>query len=233
LTLNGGIRWEYTSPITELFGRLVNLDVADGFSAVAPVVASSPSGPLTGIGYPNSLLHPDRHGFEPRIGFAWHPLLASSLVIRGGYGIYYDSSVYFTIANQMAQQSPLSKSLSVANSADHPLTLANGFYAPPSATTNTYAVDPNFRIGYSQDWQLSVQRDLPGGLVIIGTYLGTKGTRARQEFLPNTWPAGAGNPCPACPSGFIYETSNGNSTRQSGQLQLRRRLRAGFTASLQ
>ena len=233
LTLNAGMRWEYNSPITERYGRLVNLDLAGGFAAAAPVVAGSPTGPLTGARYPDSLVQPDKHGFEPRIGFAWHPLLASSLVVRGGYGVYYDSSVYFTIAAQMAQQSPLSKSLSVANSAANPLTLANGFYAPPSATTNTFAIDPNFRVGYSQNWQLSVQRDLPGGLVVTAMYLGTKGTRARQQFLPNTWPAGAVNPCPACPAGYIYETSNGNSTRESGQFQLRRRLRSGFTASLQ
>ena len=227
------MRWEYNSPITERYGRLVNLDLAGGFAAAAPVVAANPTGPLTGAGYPDSLVQPDKHGFEPRIGFAWHPLLASSLVIRGGYGVYYDSSVYFTIAEQMAQQSPLSKSLSVANSAANPLTLANGFYAPPEATTNTFAVDPNFRVGYSQNWQLSMQRDLPGGLVVTAMYLGTKGTRARQQFLPNTWPSGAANPCPACPAGFIYETSNGNSTREAGQFQLRRRLRSGFTATLQ
>ncbi len=233
LTLNAGMRWDYGSPITERYGRLVNLDIANGFSAVTPVVAASPVGSLTGTRYPDSLLAPDKHGFEPRIGFAWHPLLASSLVIRGGYGVYYDTSVYLAIAQQMAQQSPLSKSLSVANTAANPLTLANGFYAPPAATTNTFAIDPNFRVGYSQNWQLSVQRDLPGGLVVTGTYLGDKGTRARQEFLPNTWPAGAVNPCPACPAGFIYETSNGNSTREAGQFQLRRRLHSGFTASLQ
>ena len=54
-----------------------------------------------------------------------------------------------------------------------------------------------------------------------------------QEFLPNTYPTGLANPCAACPSGFIYLTSNGNSTRESGQLQLRRRLHNGLTASLQ
>ena len=54
-----------------------------------------------------------------------------------------------------------------------------------------------------------------------------------QEFLPNTYPAGASNPCPACPAGFVYLTSNGNSTRHAGQSQLRRRLRNGFTASVQ
>ncbi len=39
LSVTLGVRWEYTSPITEKYGRLVNLDVAPGFAAVAPVVA--------------------------------------------------------------------------------------------------------------------------------------------------------------------------------------------------
>ena len=51
----------------------------------------------------------------PRIGLAWRPLPASSLVVHAGYGIYYNTSVYQSIANQMAQQSPLSNSLSIAN----------------------------------------------------------------------------------------------------------------------
>jgi hypothetical protein len=50
--------------------------------------------------------------------------------------------------------------------------------------------------------------------------------------LPNSYPLGEANPCPSCPSGFIYETSGGNSIRNEGQLQLRRRLRSGFAASL-
>jgi len=41
------------------------------------------------------------------------------------------------------------------------------------------------------------------------------------------------NPCPACPAGFAYLTSNGNSTRESGSVQLRRRLRNGFGGSVQ
>jgi hypothetical protein len=59
-----------------------------------------------------------------------------------------------------------------------------------------------------------------------------KGTRGMQEFLPNTYPIGAVNPCPACPTGFVYRSSNGNSTRQSGELQVRRRLRGGLTATV-
>jgi len=61
---------------------------------------------------------------------------------------------------------------------------------------------------------------------------GTKGTHGPQEILPNSYPLDEANPCPSCPSGFVYENSNGNSIRQAGQLQLRRRLRSGLTASL-
>jgi trimeric autotransporter adhesin len=133
----------------------------------------------------------------------------------------------------MDQQSPLSKSLSVQNSLSDPLTLANGFNVSPNITTNTFGIDPRFRVGYAQNWQISVQRDLPAALVMTATYLGVKGTRAVQEFLPNTYPKGAANPCPSCPAGFYYMTSNGNSTREAGQIQLRRRLHNGFTSTLQ
>ncbi len=231
VTLNIGVRWEYGSPATEKYGRLVNLDVGPGFASVAPVVAASPTGALTGNRYPASLLQPDKGGFEPRIGISWRPLLASSMVIRGGYGIYRDTSIYFPIASRMAQQSPLSKTLSL-NNAENPLTLANAFYLAPNVATDTFAVDPNFRTGYSQNWQLSLQRDLPGSLVMTATYMGTKGTRAQQQFLPNTYPAAAVPLCALCPAGYQYLTSNGNSTREAGQFQLRRRLHNGFTASV-
>jgi hypothetical protein len=232
LTVNIGLRWEYNSPITERYGRLVNLDIAPGFTAVAPVVADDPMGPLTGMRYPDSLVHPDKHAFQPRIGISWRPLPASSVVVRAGYGIYYDTSIYQSIATRMAQQSPLSTSLSVQNTLANPLTLASGFTAPPNITTNTFAVDPNFHVGYAQNWQVAVQRDLPGSLVGSATYLGVKGTRGQQQFLPNTYPTGAPDPCPLCPAGYTYLTSNGNSTKESGQFQLRRRLHSGVTAQV-
>jgi hypothetical protein len=232
-TLNVGVRWEYGSPITELYGRLVNLDIVRGFTAVAPVLASAPTGALTGQKYPDSLVQPDKHAFQPRVAISWRPFSASSMVVRAGYGVYYNSSVYQNIAMQMAQQSPLSKSLSVQNSPANPLTLANGFNVSSGITPNTFAIDPNFRVGYSQNWQVSIQRDLPAAMIMTATYLGIKGTRGTQEFLPNTFPTGALNPCPACPTGFAYLTSNGNSTRESGTFQLRRRLQAGFTATAQ
>jgi Carboxypeptidase regulatory-like domain len=232
-TLNAGVRWEYGAPITELYNRLVNLDIAPGFSAVSAIVANDPVGSLTGRHYPNSLIQPDKTGFEPRIGLAWRPVSGASWLVRAGYGIYYDTSVYQNIATQMAQQAPLSKSLSVQNSAANPLTLANGFNASPNITQNTFAIDPNFRVGYAQEWQFTLQSDLPGSLQMTATYLGIKGSRGVQEFLPNTYPTGERNPCAVCPTGFEYVVSNGNSTRQSLQVQLRRRLHNGLTGLLQ
>jgi hypothetical protein len=234
-TLNIGVRWEYGAPITELKNRLVNLDVAPNFTAVAPVLASRPEGPLTGQQYPTSLLRPDRNNVEPRVGLSWRPIPGSSLVVRAGYGVYADTSVYQGTALQLAQQSPLSNTLSAQSSTSCPLTLANGLVRQSCTTTtpNTFAVDPNFRVGYAQTWQLSMQRDLPAALQMTATYLGVKGTRGVQEFLPNSYPLGGVNPCPQCPSGFVYRTSNGDSTRESGSLQLRRRLRSGLTASMQ
>ena len=228
LTINAGMRWEYGAPVTELKGRLVNLDVAPGFTAAPYVLGSSPV-----AGYPASLVQPDKRGFEPRVGLSWRPIPASTLVVRAGYGIYDDTSIYLTSAQSMSQQFPLSKSLSVSNSATCPLTLANGFVNCAGTTADTFAVDPNLRVGYAQVWQVSAQRDLPQALVATVTYMGTKGTRGMQEFLPNTYPIGATNPCPLCPAGFVYRTSNGNSTREAGEIQLRRRLRAGFTASME
>ena len=232
LTINAGMRWEYGAPMTELKDRLVNLDVAPGFTRAAPVVASNPVGIVTGEKYSNSLVRPDRLGIEPRIGISWRPIPASTIVIRAGYGIYDDTSVYLNPMLQLAQQAPLSKSVKQQNSFSCPLTLADGFTQCATTTSDTFAIDPNFRVGYAQTWQVSIQRDMPWALQMTATYLGVKGMHGVQEFLPNSYPLGTTNPCPSCPVGFLYETSVGNSTRQSGQIQLRRRLRAGFAASL-
>jgi hypothetical protein len=232
LTINAGMRWEFGEPMKEAHGRLVNLDLTPNFSAFAPVLGSDPVGAVTGMHYPSSLIRSDKLGIEPRIAISWRPIPASTVVVRAGYGIYDDTSVYLAPALQLAQQAPLSVSHLAQNSAACPLTLANGFNSCSSSNSDNYAVDPNFRVGYLQTWNLAVQRDLPFALQMTATYLGFKGTRGVQEFLPNTYPIGAVNPCPACPQDFEYRTSGGNSKRESGQLQLRRRLRSGFSASM-
>jgi hypothetical protein len=225
-----GARWEYEGPITEQQGRLVNLDVAQGFTQVAPVVANSPTGPITGTQYVSSLIKPDKFGVQPRLALAWRPVPGSSLVVRAAYGVYRNTNVYQPIATLLGQQPPLSRTFSVENSATNPLTLANAFVsAAPTNATNTFAVDPELRVGYAQNWNASVQRDFPASLTITASYLGTHGSHLLQQFLPNSYPLGTVNPCPACPAGFVYLTSGGHSDRHAGQLQIRRRLRNGFT----
>ncbi len=219
VSVNYGLRWEYESPFAEDRGRLVNLDVARDFTSATPVVGAG--------------IRSDKRGFQPRLGVAVRPVAGSSLVIRAGYGIYRNTSVYQSLALMLAQQPPLSRTLSVERTADLPLTLADGFRSPARPLANTFAIDPEFRVSYAHNWQASVQRDLPASLTVTATYLGTKGSRLMQQFVPNTYPVGAVNPCPACPSGFVYLTSNGTSLKNAAQLQVRRRLRNGLAAVAQ
>jgi hypothetical protein len=232
LTVRLGLRWEYGSPITEEYGRLVNLDIAPGFTGSAPVIASDPIGPVTNMRYPASLVHPDKHAVQPRAAIAWKPFFGRSTKVNAGYGVYYNTQAYMPMAQQMMQQSPLSKSLSVSNSPSDPLTLANGFVASPNTTTDSFALDPNFRVGYAQIWNLSVQQNVSVSNLLTVAYTGTKGTRQPQEFLPNTYPIGATNPCPSCLPGYYYLTSNGNSEKEGVQVSLRRRFHAGIQTNL-
>jgi hypothetical protein len=229
LTINGGFRWDYATPISELFNRMVNLDVAPGFVAIAQVLPGQ-SGPYSGS-VPSTLVRPDRNNFSPRFGFAYRPGGKRNIVIRGGYGIYYNSAVYNTIANNMAQQPPFASTLSVATSAATPLTLNNGFIAPVNngGITNTYAIDPNYRTGYAQNWQLAIQSDLGHSLVGTVTYNGIKGTRLDQLIIPNSAPSGA-KPLPY-PAGYQYEMSNGDSIYHGVSFQLQRRFRNGISAN--
>jgi trimeric autotransporter adhesin len=213
-TINAGLRWEYETPINELQGRLVNLNISPDFSSAAPTVG-------------NDLIRPDKTGIQPRIGLAWRPGI-SSLVVRAGYGVYRDTNVYKSIAVQMAQQSPLSKSMIEQYNRDNPQTMRNVFTSAQPLIRNTFAVDSGFRVGYVQNWQLSIQNNLPAALQITLIYMGIKGTHLPQESLPNTFPSGA-----LSPSGYAYLTSNGSSIRHAGTLQLRRRLRSGLAGNLQ
>ena len=232
LTLNIGVRWEYEAPFEERAGQMANLDLAPGFASAAQVLPRDAAGPITGRRYGQALIASDVTGVQPRIGVAWRPLAASSLIVRGGYGHYRQTNVYLPIATWLSRQSPFSTSFNAETSASRPLTLADGFASAPAATSQTLAVDPALRAGYAENWNLSVQRDLPASLTVAATYLGTRGHHLLQQSLPNTVPPGASLECSECPVGFIYVTSNGTSNRHALQLQVRRRLRSGFAGNL-
>jgi hypothetical protein len=233
LTLNVGVRWEYESPFTEASGRLANLDIDRRFTAAAAVVAANSTGVVTGASFPASLIRPDPHGIQPRLAVSWRPSFNSPFTILGSYGVYRNLGGYQSLALLLAEQPPFAKTFSIPNTETAPLTLANPFPSPVSTATNTVAIDPNFRTSYAHTWQASVQRELPASLTMVVAYLGTRGSHLMQAFLPNTYPAGATSPCPTCPSGFVYLTSNGTSLRHAAQVTLRRRLYQGLMASVQ
>jgi len=233
LTVNVGLRYEYPTPLRELYSRMTNLDVAPGFTAVAPVTAGQ-SGPYTGA-FPNALINPDRNNFAPRFGLAWKPFPKRQVVVRAGYGVYFNASVYNQAAALLAQQPPFANAATFNSSLDNILTLQNGFTG--SATqqiTNTYAVDRFYQIGYAQTWSASIQTELPHSLVTELGYLGTKGTRLDTQRAPNAAPPGS--PLTAEQRrqigdavGFTFDSSDGNSIYHAAQARLSRRFRRGLS----
>jgi hypothetical protein len=89
LTLNYGLRYEYNSPQIDPHNEVIGWYPGQQ-STVFPL--SPPDFLYPGDpGTPNrGLIYPDRNNFAPRFGFAWDILGDSKLVMRGGFGIFYD-----------------------------------------------------------------------------------------------------------------------------------------------
>ena len=224
LTLLAGMRWEYAAPVTELYNRLVNVLLGPGDATIEQLEPGETSTYYGAL--PAALVRPDHNVFAPRLGFAWRPLTKGSLVVRGGYGVYHNTSVYSGIAANMAQQPPFAESLSAASAAGAPLNIQTAFLAAAAATADsTYAIDPNYHMGYAQSWNVTIQHDLPLSMFATVGYLGTKGTRLDQQFIPNSVAPGAVES--AYPHNFTYETSNGASIYHAAQFQLNRRFHSG------
>jgi trimeric autotransporter adhesin len=224
VTINFGLRYEYFAPYTELNGHLANLDVSPGFTAVA-VVKAGQNGPYSGA-LPSSIVRSNPHDFSPRFGVAWRPFPKRNTLIRTGYSIFYSGSSYAQIANQMAAQPPFATSAALTTSTAAPLMIQNGFATAPTTVTNTYSIDPNFRIAYAQTWNISIQHTLPHGLVVDTEYIGTKGTHLGILENPNRSTSGIANGGLQInnATSFNYQTYGANSHYNAGQLRITRRL---------
>ncbi len=142
-------------------------------------------------------------------------------VVRAGYGINYNLAQYGAIIQNFAFQPPFAITSTNISSHANLLTLQNGFPALNAAVTNNFAVDPNYRLGYVQIWNLDIQRQLPAGLVMNLDYNGSKGTRLDVEraiTISGVQP-------------FIYESSAANSVFHSGSIRLRKRMARGVAVS--
>ena len=221
LTINLGLRYEYAGPYTETHNRIVNLDPNSNFTAVAPVQPGQTSA-FNGV-YPASLVEPDRNNWAPRIGIAWKPF--SKTVVRAGYGINYNLGQYRNIIQQLAFQPPFSITQTNILATTLPLTLQNGFPAQANVLTNNYGVDLNYRLGYVQIWNLNIQREMKGNVVINFGYTGTKGTGLDIVTAPNRGPNGL---LISDVQAFLFETSQGFSNMNAGNLRVRKRFTRGI-----
>ncbi|MBO0719837.1 MAG: TonB-dependent receptor [Blastocatellia bacterium] len=199
LTVNLGLRYDIDVPRTERFNRLSVFD----FDAPSPIAGQVPANPffnpadLKGAIKFVTADHPrqvpaDKNNFGPRIGFAYD--VNEKTVVRAAYGIYYAPSAlqaaghtgsagmigYRTSSNMIVSTDGRVPSTFL----DNPF--PNGFNLPPGTTlgpaTNIglgigEGVIPDYHSPYIQQWNLNVQREMPGNIVFEAAYLGSKGTR--------------------------------------------------------
>jgi hypothetical protein len=226
-TLQYGIRYEATTPPVESNNRIANLDVSPSFTA-AQVVTPGGSAPFSGA-LPLSLVRGDYDNISPRIGIAWQPpgkwfTGRGQTTVRAGYGIFYNGSIYGQLDSAMANQPPFAEAQSRQSSSATPLTFSNAF--PPAAASqvsNTVAVNPNYRVGYAQIWNFSVERQLPGNTSLELTYTGTKGTNLDMLFGFSRVTGTVQNAL-----GFTYDTSGASSRYNALQVRVQRRFTKGL-----
>ncbi len=225
VTLNFGLRYEYFAPYTEKNNRLVNLDHNANFTAVDAVMPGSTG--TYGGSYNSSLVNPDRTLYAPRFGVAWRPKvlpkLTKNMVVRGGYGINYNTGAFASFAQSLSHQVPFSVTqtntltsgcTTTTPSTTANMTLANGFGCSSSyGITNNYAVDKNYRLGMVQVYNLNIQETLPLQTVFNIGYNGTKAGNLDIYGTPNGTPSGSSISGVAP---FDYETSG--ATLRSNQL---------------
>ena len=231
-TLNYGVRYEAVTPPVELFDKIANLDLNSDITAVA-VVLPGQVAPFSGE-LPRSLIRPDYNNWSPRLGIAWRPKLKRAMTVRAGYGMFYNTSIYNQLSSQLANQPPHAQAQALLTSATEILTLVNGFPPVPlDAVPNTVGVDPNYRIGYAQIWNLSVDTQIVPNVIFEVTYTGTKGThldllRAPNRALPgNPFNTEDGRRIPNAP-GFTWDTFGASSIYHALQVRLQKRMTRGM-----
>jgi hypothetical protein len=235
LSLNLGLRYEYTGPFSEVDNRIANLAVSYSPALVTGIqVLPGEAAPGVGV-VPSSLVKPDRNNWAPRAGVAWKA--DKNMVVRAGYGINYNLSQYGIFVRNFAFQPPfaLTETNSAQNPAESNLTLLDGFPGNPAGTvTNNYSLDPNYRLGYVQIWNLDIQRQLPWNIQLNVGYNGAKGTRLDTEraFVPSCAATGSCEiPLNEAAAPFVYESSEGNSILHAGSIRVRKRMAKGLGLS--
>ena len=197
LTLDLGMRYEYDSPLIDPHNEIL------GFfpGKQSTVFPGAPPGVLYpgDPGTPNrGLTYPDKNNFAPRFGFAWDMLGRAKLVMRGGFGIFYDLedgalNLQFggeAPFGQVTQVFPSSYSGVTGDAIADPFTtLAIGPNPYPTggkvgstfgvpAIQFAYVVDPHFRTPYSENVNFGLQYQVTPDTMIEADYVGSFSRKA-------------------------------------------------------
>ena len=190
LTLNLGLAWDLTTPITEVDNRMSNYIPSTGQLLIAGQNGVNRSAGINMFW----------GAYEPRVGLTWKVLGSDKTVLRLGFGIYHDSSW-----NQGAQglwqnppdlgesdQFPTTFSAGCAYATSYCATtlgqtpelnfnMSTGFTALPTPQTaatyvGTFNYTPtNFQPGRVHQYNANVERQLPGDVVLTAGYAGSVG----------------------------------------------------------
>jgi len=247
LTLNLGLRYELPKPVYDKYGRMTNFDPQLGKYIVSSMAGAPGGAGFTNAssvetaqqaGLPGSLEYTNHKEFAPRIGFAWRPFGGNRTVLRGGYGIFYGAWLFNNYINNFAVQFPFVVNLTINDNASNPnyLTFANPFPVSGSliqsvTTSNAFQIqapDP-----YTQDWNITVEREIGTGNAIEASYTGNKGTHLSYESNINQPIRSAATypnfPTPFPSWGAINDiTFNTNSIYNAGSVTFRRRFANNF-----
>lgn len=241
LTLTLGLRYDYFQRWRQDDDKIIDI-YQNGYLVTGFV------GPKDSP-YGRSLLAPDRNNFGPRFGFAWRPPSLGETVIRGGYGVYYQME--HPNANfSMVEGAQATAGGSVIGSSSG---VPDVFFNNPfqqlvlgGSLNNTTSIDQNERDAYVQQWNFTIQHQLPGGIVLDTGYVGTKGNRLSIAFdedgmafnrpiqlvdprTPGLAPLNDRRPNLNFPRIVEGVKSVGNSTYHSLQVRAERRLSQGLT----
>jgi hypothetical protein len=214
LTLNLGLRYDFDIPRTERFDRLNWFD----FTATSPIAGKVPGYPdLKGLmmyAGGNNRRSPylgDYNNIQPRFGIAY--ALGKKMSVRAGYGIYYSvsrASIKGEVGSAFRSGSSLqfSRDSNFTQYATLQNPFPNGLTLPPGPTKDPLSFlgfgfdsyDPNTVNPQIQQWNLSIQRELPGNSVLEVSYAGSKGTHLsfgtddvlgnRNKLDPSYWKLG-------------------------------------------
>jgi hypothetical protein len=241
LTFNYGLRWEYFSPYSEKYDRLVNLNVTGAGStlAVSTVCATNPPAGTSSSACqavtPGTLVKPDKSMFSPRLAVAWQPKFkwTKNTVVRSSYGINYNTGQYGRFASRLALQQPffISQTNTIGSASNNTgctfanMTLNNGFNCSTQLTQSTFGVNPNYRLGLVQAYNFGIQKTLPQGIIVNIDYTGAHAGNLDMVRAPNRTPTGVILPTV---TQFTYEDSLGYQRSNGLIVNVRNRMHKGI-----